>query len=298
MSDEKIEFIKNELKKKGYPLENYVQSLLYGKKWQVYPNAYFLDKDSKKGRELDIKAMYEHPDFKTRTSFFPRLLIQCKKIPGNAWIFFSTPSYSPINILHSGLTKWLDAFEHGIFSDTGSHNYQTFATNYCEIVTDKATSNRKENNIWESVITLIKASSQEIEKDFADSQQYLLETGSFEEFAKHPSEIIYVFYPVIVFEGDMYEAKFVDNTVILEQRDYVRLFVDYDSGHYKGQFCIDFLNKLKLVDYIDEIEKDMDILDKRRAEVSEKYESSLLDAVNKKYQEMKLFKPWAKYIDW
>lgn len=54
--DDEIEFLKDELKKKGYPLENYVQSLLVNKKWRVQPNAYFLDKDTDKGRELDLKA--------------------------------------------------------------------------------------------------------------------------------------------------------------------------------------------------------------------------------------------------
>ena len=43
-----IEFLKKKLKEKGYPLENYVQSLLANKKWHVQPNAYFLDKEMPK----------------------------------------------------------------------------------------------------------------------------------------------------------------------------------------------------------------------------------------------------------
>ena len=82
----------SELKKKGYPLENYVQSLLSGKEWHVQPNAYFLDKDTVKGRELDIRA--EFADFKicnNNVDFLVYLLVQCKKIPSNAWVFFSVP---------------------------------------------------------------------------------------------------------------------------------------------------------------------------------------------------------------
>lgn len=288
MADE-IEFIRNELKRKGYPLENYIAGSLAGKKWHVQPNAYFLDKDTDKGRELDIKAEYEGFQSNSWTYFIPQLLIQCKKIIGNAWIFFSVPQkeYFSTYILRSDLAKWLRVDTYRIFDIKGTHfdKCETLATNYCEIITDKEKSNKRDDNIWECVTTLIKATSQELEKSDADCKQYIeKDLSSFSEFEEDPAEIVYLFYPAIVFEGNMYEAKFSEKDITLEKREYVRLFVDYHSGHYRGEFCIDVLTKGRFSEYLNDVMKDLFVFDKRRAATSTKYEHDLLEAVKTKLQ--------------
>jgi len=285
-----IDFIKNELEKKGYPLENYVQSLLVSKDWHMQPNAYFLDKDTDKGRELDIKATYL--DFKSSSwsDFVLSLLIQCRRLPGNAWIFFSIPNRSPIypriskcclaNLLEFSNLFWNLEL---IFKQKETHfdKSEVLATNYCEIITDKEKSNRRDDNIWECVITLIKATSQDLEQARADFKQYLEEEykGSFDEFVKEPSEIIFIFYPLIVFEGKMYEAKFSEDDITLQKREHVQLFVDYQSGRYKGKFCIDVITRERFPQYLKDILEDLVVFDKRRIEKSKEYENSLLTAV-------------------
>jgi hypothetical protein len=130
----KIDFIKKELKKKGYPLEHFVQGILDSKEWYVQPNAYFLDKDTQKGREIDIMAEYECSEFSTWTSFFPRLLVECKKMLGNAWVFFSTPDTAHTQTLHSGLAKWLEIWNHGILDNRGARFNPTNQYVSCSIV--------------------------------------------------------------------------------------------------------------------------------------------------------------------
>jgi hypothetical protein len=285
---DKIDFLKNELKKKGYPLENYVQSMLDNKNWDVYPNSYFLDKDTQQGRELDIKATYETEKSQTWTNIFPRVLIECKKVPGNAWIFFSGNQRPFTRAVHSGLAKWLQVDEFGIFdiSSATPHTWQTFATNYCEIIFDKSKSNKRDDNIWKAVITLIKATSQEVEREFVDCcEKYLDDLGTFDKFLAFPSEIVYVFYPIIVFEGEMYEATFTGEDIKLERREYVRLFVDYDSGYYKGQFQIDIINKEKLEECLDRVRKDVSCFDTCRNHLSKVYEPALIEAVKREFEE-------------
>lgn len=291
MTDE-IEFIKKELKEKGYPLENYVQLLLMNQDWHVQPNAYFLDKDTNKGRELDIKATYDDFESNSWSHLVLNLLIQCRRLPGNAWIFFSIPGRPDISMPISRLSLaeislepgGLHALAREIFEQKGTHfnKSEVLATNYCEIITDKEKSNKKDNNIWECVITLIKATSQELDQTYADVKQYLEgDLGSFNEFVKEPFEVIYIFYPLIVFEGKMYEAKFYDDDITLEKRKYVQLFVDYQSGRYKGKFCIDVITKERFSDYLEDIRKDLIVFDKRRVEKSKDYQENAFKAVKR-----------------
>ena len=297
MTDE-IEFIKSELKKKGYPLENYVQALLVGKDWHVQPNAYFWDKDTNKGRELDIKAIYERFKSNSWSSFILNLFIQCRRLPGNAWIFFSVPKgsvlYAPIS--RYGLAKFLQSQKMfvrtpAIFDYKGTHfdRSEVLATNYCEIITDKKKSNKRDDNIWECVVTLIKATSQALEEAQADSKQYLEEDlGSFQEYIgdSGPYELISVLYPLIVFEGKIYAAKFFEEGITLQRRDYVQLFVDYHSGRYKGKFRIDIVTKKRFPYYLEDILKDLTLYDKRRVEEAKEYEDSVVEGVKKYFRKL------------
>ncbi len=284
----KIEYIKSELIKKGFPLENYVQSILSKNGWEVQANPYYMDKDTKKGKEFDIKATYEPEESTTWTTFFPKILIECKKIPGNAWIFFSSEEEFT-NTLHSGLSNWLQIYDHWLFLSTDNHSYETFTTNYSEIILDPKNSNKRDKNIWKSVITLIKAASEEIESDFLDCKQYLLEIGSYNYFINNPCEIVYPIYPIIIFEGDLFEASFASyDEIILKNKEYIRLFVDYKSGRYKTKICIDIMKKERLTDYLEEIKKDVKTFNKRRENPENKktYENDLFEAVKKKFDEI------------
>lgn len=131
------------------------------------------------------------------------------------------------------------------------------ATNYCEIITDKEKSNKRVDNIWECVMSLIKATSQELEKDDADNKQYLEEIGSYDEFVTNPFEIVDIFYALIVFEGKIYECVFCDDDIKLNERNYVPLFVDYQSGQYKGEFHIDIVTKERFSKYSRDIMADL-----------------------------------------
>ena len=295
MNDE-IEFIKHELKKRGYPLESYVQSLLVSKKWHVQPNAYFLDKDTDKGRELDIKAIFD--DFKSYSwsHLIINLFIQCRKLPGNAWVFFSPPKLSAPykHITKYGLTDFLrlGSSPLGIFDPKGTHfdKSEILATNYCEVITDKKKSNKRTDNIWECVITLIKATSQELQEASTDTRQFIdVDEGSFDEFIKDPFELVSIFYPLIVFDGKMYEAKFSNDEITLEAKEYVQLFVDYISGRYKGRFFIDIVSKEGFSEYLKNIFNDLLVFNKRRLEKSEEYQKSTFKKLEQYYRKNRVF---------
>jgi hypothetical protein len=158
------------------------------------------------------------------------------------------------------------------------------ATNYCEIITDPNQSNKKEDNIWESVITLIKATSQEIEKTNASQKEMidknLTSIKTIDNFIRN-FEYAHIFYPLIVFEGRMFEAKVNGNEIWLEQIPYVRLLVDYDSGNYEGTFCIDIINSEGFQNYLSKLLLDMDVFDDRRTKDEKRCLDVLLKIMEK-----------------
>jgi hypothetical protein len=85
-------FIIDQIRKSGFSLERHVVNSLIEDSWDVYPRAHFYDKDFNKDRELDVRAekTVSIEDLQLLLKF--HLLIECKKIPGNAWIFFEGPT--------------------------------------------------------------------------------------------------------------------------------------------------------------------------------------------------------------
>lgn len=89
----KIEFIKEEIEKSGFPLEIEMASILEKDGWEVLPSSYYLDKDEKKWREIDIKAYKSIDQSSDSKSIEPyhlslALIIECKMSKKYAWVFF------------------------------------------------------------------------------------------------------------------------------------------------------------------------------------------------------------------
>jgi len=303
MTDE-TEFIKDELRRKGFPLESYVEALLTDSGWHVNSNVYFVDKESNKARELDIDASFTHGKgaYGTWTMFDVNLLIQCKRLPGHAWVFFSSASKSAsFEEFHKcDFTDFLRKEDHWgplrfalfdmkIFGCKGTHaeKRDAVATNYSEIIVDKKKSNNRDDNIWESAVTLVKAVSQKLDKSLSGEGQYLDEDLEFGQFLKEPFEVAQVFLPIIVFEGKMYAATLLNDDVELQKVDYVRLHVDYESGHYKRDCIVDVITRDRFSSFINDVVNDLFIFGKRRVKVAKKYESEVLKAVARHYQRVR-----------
>jgi hypothetical protein len=123
-----------------------------------------------------------------------------------------------------------------------------------------------------------------LEKDDADIKKYLEEIGSYDEFIKDPFEVVKIYYPLIVFEGKIYECVFLDEDIILNERRYMPLFVDYQSGRYKGEFHIDIVTKERFSKYLRDIMKDLVVFNQKRNNISKEYEQVVLEALRKYFK--------------
>ena len=231
---------------------------------EISTSAYYLDKDEEKGRELDIKVTIPiAPRKKEAPMIFLNLLIQCKNIPGNAWVFFKSPQkiYSTCkstSILDA--LEWAPPLHHSFTGLNGLHLRDILITNvHDEFVLDKNASNKRHDNLFEAIISLAKATSYEYETSVSDHKKMLenisKEGAAYLDYAE-------IFYSAVVFNGKMYLVEEVEKgpKMRLTPVDHVGLRVDYISGSYEIKLVADILHKKTLKKYEQMIMRDMEIL--------------------------------------
>ena len=205
-------------------------------------------------------------DSRTRKAgpmIFLHSLIQCKNIPGNAWVFFKSP-YRVVSTCKS--TSVLDALKwtprtHVDFTYPKDLHLRNLliTTIYHEFVLDKNMSNKRDDNLFEAVISLAKATSYEYETSVSDNEK-MLEVLSEEEM----QDLNYaeIFYSAVVFNGKMYLAEEVEKgaEMSLTPVDHVGLLIDYISGSYDIELVVDILHRKAFERFVKMIVKDMKIL--------------------------------------
>ena len=287
MTNNETDFLKKEIAKSGYPLESYVASVISSQKgWSLYFNPYFLDKDENKGREIDVKATYSSDELYNKgSSVFMglSLMIECKSIRGNAWVFFKNPTelYSPI--LRCSYFDFFgepdgDTLSSLISSKKSTHfdRCRTKATQYAEYIISPNKSNKRNDNIWTSEIKLIKACSEEIENLMKENGETVeeLKLEGIDLWVDSPDDIIHYVYPVIVFEGKLYEASIGDD-IRLKRRQYIQLHVDFKSRNYEGRYCIDVVSRQFFPKFLRNVEADVNVFEKRILKHQQKHLNEL-----------------------
>jgi len=261
------DFIIEEIERTGFTLERYTANLLTKKGWDVYPSAHFHDRDLNKDRELDIYAQKELYLFDGALVLKFELLIECKKIPGNAWIFFPGPVQRGIKFLLGPnmytILNGLDLTFDGpiplefLFSN---HSRGFFSSGYSEVILDEKLSNKNSNNIFQALTKIIKAASEQKEMYLNSIAGEIedLKGGNVLQWVGEgsPMTITYVF-PIVVFQGKMFSAKFPLNRENLNETGLVNYYGEYMSANYTKHSDIDVVEKQYLETYLQELSDDI-----------------------------------------
>jgi hypothetical protein len=247
----------------GYPLELFIKEILLNDGWLVWPNQYYLDKDDGQAREYDIRAEKQIYMNKNDSALNFILLIQCKKILGNAWVFFGGPqtrAYEHSIVSFPKMVTLLDAFKvkpsdalseiAKPLLDKHLHYDSGFiSSGYAELVMNVEKSKKSGNhNLWESEITLIKVVDS-VSSDCLshESMRYSMEDledqGSDKWFGSGAAQSIFFLFPIIIFEGDMCSVKLPLVEENVKEENYVKLFKMLKSEHYNFSGTIDVVTK-------------------------------------------------------
>jgi len=223
-NDEKKNIAK-EINKTGFPLELRVSKSLQGKGYHIANNLYFIDQDEGKGREVDMRAL-KHYEFKSggKTYFvYHCLLIECKKSAEKPWIIFTSPKTvydSLLFYLHCrGVKKNIKWVDYGIPAKMEKIHPLSISKRRGRSFFEPFKSDKEGKTIYESLIKSVKAAIAMRDNEF----------GVF-------SNTVCIYYPVVIFDGKLYEAYLDDrNKIVPQKADSIMVSFFYESPKYQDE---------------------------------------------------------------
>jgi len=241
------EYLVERVKKSGYPLEIEISDVLERENFVVFNTQYYFDEERKQGRDIDIYALPLKPDT-ADDRIRPLILstdvaIECKKSETHAWVFYTRPRIPMSSIYISGQFRTTvpqpeefttDSFEWFLQQECLVLHYDKFeriAVAYEEIKKKKIEkeagksgkdgSSRRE--IFEAVNQLVKFICYELHR-WHDRTTMLTGTQNL--------EYMMIFFPIIVFDGDMFEAFLASGEPVLKSKTHLLL-----DTHYRCPYC-------------------------------------------------------------
>lgn len=241
--------ILEELVRTGYPTEIVTASVMQARSWSVFHNPSYLDDREGVSREFDIRAYRQISKDNRTVGIY--LITECKKSE-KPWVFFTTPANYPGDARLGTLIQWRmtksQAFTDWYHSESiipdndlrSFHHYfseprlaRTFHQPF------KGTEKSEHSQmIYSAVMSAVKATL------FLCSQ--------------HPADNwLGVYYPVVVFSGDLFEAQVGPSKEInLSRSQSLQLSFTYigprsEWGASEFTFIVDVVHE----DYLDEFLK-------------------------------------------
>lgn len=212
MSEENYDWLKEIIEDSGHPLSLKISTTPQRKEWFVGNGIRYPSPENGILREIDVFGS-------KRSKLFPdannNLIIECKK-QKDPWIFFKQgrkiDSIFVLNADHCGheygyvSTKQNDRFKKHYYYDNDFCTYHLVGGKKIEKGGPGATIDRAINQVYSALNFFIGSTE-----------------GSYPEF----------FYPVIVFDGEMYEASYRDEELEVKRTDHV--FLQFDVAFTRPQ---------------------------------------------------------------
>lgn len=243
---EEVRNIEEDIKQSGFPLEIEVSSILKKDGWIVRNQAYYIDEDEEKPRAVDIVA---HKSFFEKFSDHDRLhislVIECKK-GSKPWVFFVTPKEEARMLPFGYIKHWANpALEYSIyFSQWMEKMFHYACVHFKEhaIIAYEPFKKEKRQEIFEAKNQVIKALNFELE----ERKKAPL---------KLPMRPVFILYPVIVYDGHLFEYKSQNGDMKIVPSDYLQYSVEQ-----KEFFLIDVVRKEYLSQYLKMINQEIEAL--------------------------------------
>lgn len=258
----------------GYPVELFVLDILNKHNYNAWSNEYFQDFDSGKDRSVDalVPSFMAH-HLANDVLVRGELVIECKKSPETAWIFFEsnlpvmleyagqfidyrqfyTGDYTKDNKIWSQNKNLFLHYGQGKRVSRISKNFQVVAINQKNMDNSKKESKTK----VQSKDTILEAVSQ-VTKSIIYSIKTIEKRTITKWFEGGNDAFFYLAFPIIVYDGPIYNGKLVDGKIKLEERDHVVLetHVRVPYAEDPQRFYIDIIKKEKFENLINQLEND------------------------------------------
>lgn len=269
--DEMVRIIEENVNKSGYPLELHLHSYLASNHYWPSSNDYFYDPDGKTARSLDLVADLAYyakgPPF---VHFEAKMAIECKKNDSNAWVFFSVDE-DYVFSSHAG-----QIIDHKKIL-LGGYDYQSvlwdidnklrlhygkeddnvegdhISISY-KVVRKGKESGESKDDIFEAINQVLKYVSYNYEKNRL----------TFLRKAEHGTTLPFVeiYFPVIVFQGDLFEGQYSSGKIKLKPTNHVILKYLFQPSYSESplEYYIDIVKKEYFETFFKLIESERNML--------------------------------------
>jgi len=237
--DEKKNIIE-EIEKTGFPLELRVSKILKDNSYYIANNLYYIDKDEDKGREIDMRALKNYTFKKGEKEYFIRhcFLIECKKSVDKPWVIFTSPKtyYDRWLFLLScrGTKKVIEWKKYDVPFKMGMIHPFSIEQRRGRSFFEPFKNNIGGVNIYKSLITSVKATIAMRNIKFGAE-----------------SNSVCFYYPLIVFEGKLYESYLDNNNGIkIQEADSIMVSFFYESPKYQNvRFAVPIVTEKNLQNF-------------------------------------------------
>lgn len=250
------------IKESGYPLEMEISSLL-DKEYVVFNTQYYFDEEIKQGRDIDIYAipyvnleLFTNEELEKKIAPFElrtEIAVECKKSETHAWVFYTRPMIPPSHIHISGQyrddysdTDVLSSSKYDLFEELPLH-YDPFkraAVAYDKIYVQGKGNSRKE--IFGAVNQLVKF--------------VFYEKGRPPTKPSQPEKAfgILILFPIIVFDGYMFEVVLESGEPKLKKRNHLTLITHHRSPYTQEaeDFLIDVVHRSYFPEFMKKLNAD------------------------------------------
>ncbi len=244
--------ILEDIKQTGFIAELQVGSVLTKNDWSINHGETYEDKDSQKSREIDIIATKVKHDSQTKLHLEFSLVIDVKRMKKRPWVIFSVDKEMPktqgwriLSCGYNDMSKKGGKYRSGIFYEgVDKNNFKSNLDRYGIAFHESFKPPSETSKAFESLISVCKAAWYSKEKN-----KY--ENGP-EEFDLEEETEVYIFIPVVVLDGNLFEVTLdLDGEIKLNEQDFIQIQLNYSSPNY-GKTDIDFFPDIIKYEYLEE----------------------------------------------
>lgn len=294
MSGNMIDKIKKEIEQSGFPLELYVINTCSKKNTGRLPNIRYTHEGTL--REIDLYAFFEEIDLDpkggenlqhTKTA----MIIECKKSKDKPWVFFSASMHQSKDV--SSFTKYVSDFDlyfnrektyplmGQIYKNLSTYHYKDKRIPQCITYFEAFKNPSIPSEIYKAIDSVLSFLVYMNGSRISRCNEF----GSYTEF----------FFPIIVFDGHLFEAIAEGNEINVKEQNHIQLRTDYNEEI----FIIDFVKKEYFEKFFELIEKDHleFVTSINKIHFSEEYTSKLKTTYEREMKEYKTHFPLEMYLE-
>jgi hypothetical protein len=222
----------------GFPLEIEVTSLMNKRGWHVINQAYYKDEDTGKMRTIDLWAILSiHPTIGRHDLVHISLLIECKKSV-KPWVFYTGKKElcDRLSVSHWSTTQRLEWLTHT------HHNIKDH--NEVAIIPFEPFQGEDKSDVLEASMQVLKALS------FKKKELVKLD-----RMLKVKNNPLYILYPVIVFDGNLWKCELQEGNPEISMVQYIEYAVDYYQP-----IVVDIVQKSYLPTFLETLEREFRLI--------------------------------------